>query len=78
VFAVKILEVDDLHLAKILILLHLTAVAAAVPSFGYLVPSLEAIGAEPRSLKSSLDGIPNLSLFLGEGRHFGGVFLDLI
>jgi len=76
--AMKIFEVDDLHLAKILILLHLTAVAAAVPSFGYLVPPFEAIGAEPRSLKSSLDGIPNLSLFLGEGRHFGGVFLDLI
>ena len=50
----------------------------AMPPFGYLILPLEFIGSQSRSLKSSLDGISDLSLFLCEGRHFRGVLLDFI
>ena len=50
----------------------------AMPSFRYLILSLESIGSQSRSLKSSFDGVSNLSLFLCEGWHFRGVLLNFI
>ena len=77
-FAMKFFEVDNFKSFEVLIFLHIAAVATAVSSFGDLIFPLELIGFESRPLKSSFDGISDLSLFGGERGHFGGIFFDFI
>ena len=78
VFAMEFLQIDNFHLLEIVKLFHVTTMTTAMPPFGYLILPLEFIGSQSRSLKSSLDGISDLSLFLCEGWHFRGVLLDFI
>ena len=77
-FPVIFFEVDHLELFEVVVFFHVAAVATRVAPSGDLVFLLELVGPESRSLKSSLDGIPDLFLFLGERGHFGLLFSHLV
>ena len=78
VFAMKFFEVYNFKSFEVLIFLHITAMTATMSSFGDLIFPLEPIGFKSRSLKSSFDGISDLSLFGGKGWHFGSILFDFI
>jgi hypothetical protein len=74
VFPMIIFEVDHFEFFEIVIFLHVTTMATGMPSSCDLVFLLKSISPESRSLKSSLNSIPNLFLFLGECGHFRLLF----
>ena len=78
VFTMKFFEVDNFKSLEILIFLHITAMTATMSSFRDLIFPLKPISLQSRSLKSSLDGISDLSLFGGEWWHFGSILFDFI
>ena len=78
-FSMIFFEVDNSSLFEMLKLFHITAVAAGVFSFANdLVPFFKAIGPKFGPLKPSLNGVPDLFLFVGEGWHFWSLLSDFV
>ena len=77
-FAMELFEIDDLHFFEVVILFHITAMAAAMSPFGYRCFLFKAIGSKFGPLVSSLDGRSDLFFLLCEWRWFGSLLFDFV